>query len=665
MMGRSMLQRLRQISISSSLRGAFLMGALLTLIVSSVSLYSWHEQSSQIRYSLDEYFPRIHSAFLIEGNLNLVVDQLNEFLLAPNTTVRLQLRNQIIQHLDKIERLSQGLSPAERQQLAVILQDSRALLAELDRVLYNMFLVREKVGELSARIDWLHDDFTTELNSLVQDFTWQQGTLLDQIEARQGDAAQYLKRSREVQNEQQQVYTLARIENQIVDDLRDRLNELKSGNDDGMLVETHIRYLENLKKTSDENIRALDDWPSTITLRQTIDELLEIGMVKNKMPDTMRDYVTAQKALVEASRAREATLGRFRTLLEAQLGSSHQQMQMFNQRMGQIVRVSGGLILVATLLAWGLNHYFIRSRLVKRFTALNQAVVQIGLGQTEATIPVYGRDELGRIAGLLRHTLGQLNAQKQQLEQEVGERKAIEADLRATQDELIQTAKLAVVGQTMTTLAHEINQPLNALSMYLFTAGRAIEQGQTEQARTTLSKAEGLINRIDAIIRSLRQFTRRAELETALHPVDLRQTFTVAWELLAMRHKPQQGTLLIPDDTVWILGDEVRVHQVLVNVLSNALDACPHAAQITVSWQIQGERLCVLIADNGPGWPAALLPSLLKPFTTSKAVGLGIGLSICVSLMTQMEGALRLASTFTRSACVVLEFNLTDVKDVE
>lgn len=81
---------------------------------------------------------------MIEGNLNLVVDQLNEFLLAPNTTVRLQLRNQIISHLDKIEVLSRGLQPAEQQQLAVILQDSRALMAELDRVLYNMFLVREK-----------------------------------------------------------------------------------------------------------------------------------------------------------------------------------------------------------------------------------------------------------------------------------------------------------------------------------------------------------------------------------------------------------------------------------------------------------------------------------------------------------------------------------------
>ena len=192
--------------------------------------------------------------------------------------------------------LSRGLQSAEQQQLAVILQDSRALMAELDRVLYNMFLVREKVSELSARIDWLHDDFTTELNSLVQDFTWQQGTLLDQIEAKNGDAAQYLKRAREVQNEQQQVYTLARIENQIVDDLRDRLNELKSGSDDGMLVENHIRYLENLKKTADENIRTLDDWPSTITLRQTIDELLEIGMSPRKKRSLMLTMPERQRS---------------------------------------------------------------------------------------------------------------------------------------------------------------------------------------------------------------------------------------------------------------------------------------------------------------------------------------------------------------------------------
>ncbi|EGI4415147.1 sensor histidine kinase, partial [Escherichia coli] len=280
-------------------------------------------------------------------------------------------------------------------------------------------------------------------------------------------------------------------------------------------------------------------------------------------------------------------------------------------------------------------------------------------------IPVYGNDELGRIAGLLRHTLGQLNVQKQQLEQEITDRKVIEADLRATQDELIQTAKLAVVGQTMTTLAHEINQPLNALSMYLFTARRAIEQTQTEQASMMLGKAEGVIGRIDAIIRSLRQFTRRAELEISLHSVDLAQMFSAAWELLAMRHRPLQATLVLPQGTATVSGDEVRTQQVLVNVLANALDVCGQGAVITVNWQMQGKTLNVFIGDNGPGWPEALLPSLLKPFTTSKEVGLGIGLSICVSLMEQMKGELRLASTMTRNACVVLQFRLTDVEDAK
>ena len=73
-------------------------------------------------------------------------------------------------------------------------------------------------------------------------------------------------------------------------------------------------------------------------------------MMKNKMPDTMRDYVAAQKRSLMPAMP-ERPLGRFRTLLEAQLGSSHQQMQTFNQRLEQIVRVSGGLILLATLLA--------------------------------------------------------------------------------------------------------------------------------------------------------------------------------------------------------------------------------------------------------------------------------------------------------------------------
>lgn len=92
-----------------------------------------------------------------------------------------------------------------------------------------------------------------------------------------------------------------------------------------------------------------------------------------------------------------------------------------------------------------------------------------------------------------------------------------------------------------------------------------------------------------------------------------------------MRHQSRQGALSLPTDTVWVSGDEVRIQQVLVNVLANALDACSHDAAIAVTWQTQGEALEVYIADNGPGWPVALLPSLLNRLLPVKLSGWVLG----------------------------------------
>lgn len=485
------------------------------------------------------------------------------------------------------------------------------------------------------------------------------------MEGESGQAMPRLQASlREVQSEQQQVYTLARVENQITDALRDRLNELQSSGEEPAAAEGPIRYLAYLKKTANENMQGLEAHPSTVTLRQTIDELLETGIAENNMPAAVNNYLHAQQVLLQATQAKEATLARFRTQLESQLSNSHRQMQTFNHRLEQIIRVSGSLILITTLLAmllvYLLNHYFIRSRLVKRFTLLNQVVVRIGLGETNAAIPIYGGDELGRIARLLRRTLGQLNQQKSRLEQEIAERKDIELHLRTTQDELVQAAKLAVVGQTMTTLAHEINQPLNALSMYLFTARHAVDNGQHDDAILALTKADGLIGRMDAIIRMLRQFTRRTEQDSPLLPVDLRLSLLAAWELLTLRHQPLKGELRLPEGTAKVLGDEVRIQQVLVNLMTNALDACQTEALIQANWQRNEAGWQLILWDNGPGWPLVQAESLLKPFTTSKQVGLGIGLSISLSLMQQMGGSLHLASTLTRNACVVLQFQPAD-----
>ena len=108
-----------------------------------------------------------------------------------------------------------------------------------------------------------------------------------------------------------------------------------------------------------------------------------------------------------------------------------------------------------------------------------------------------------------------------------------------------------------------------------------------------------MISRIDAIIRSLRQFTRRRTGN--ITPCrDLAQMFSAARELLAMRHRSLQATLVLPQGTAaTVSGDEVRTQQVLVNV-PNALDVCgASSAVITVNWQMQGKTLNVFIGDNG------------------------------------------------------------------
>lgn len=650
-------------SISGILRAAFVVGTLMTLIVSCVSLYAWQAQNRQIRYALGDYFPRIQASFLIEGQLNGIVDELNEFLKAPDTVARLQLRNRITTHLAQIDTINQKLTGQDQTQITAIVQQGQVLLQRLDNSLYTLFLARENVNTLSAQIAWLHDDFNTELSSLSQDISWQQGSLLDQIEQDPSRATALQGSLRKVQGELQLIYTLARLEGQIMDDLTGRLRDEQndSGTANSNDSHSYVRYLSYLKSGVQANETAQDIYPSTVTLRQTIDELLDIGLSDSKMPGVLNNYRAARAELAAATTEKDRILERFRTQLDVQLDNSHSQLQTLNHHLSNIMSYSGTIIIITALLALLLavlfNHYFIRSRLVKRFTALNKAVARIGHGDLTAEIPVDGRDEIARAGTLLRQTLNQINRQKIQLEQEITDRKAIEDNLRATQNELIQTAKLAVVGQTMTTLAHEINQPLNALSMHLYMAKRALAADNSNTtAVNALSKSTLLVTRIDGIIRSLRQFARRRDDGAQLQPIDLHQSIQDAWDILALQNKLRDVTLHQPDKFPQVQGDAIGIQQVLVNLLANALDASPAAAVITIDYTESGYDITLFISDNGCGWPLALADSLMKPFTTSKEIGLGIGLSVSSSIMKQLGGGLHIASTLTRNGCVILSF---------
>lgn len=289
-------------------------------------------------------------------------------------------------------------------------------------------------------------------------------------------------------------------------------------------------------------------------------------------------------------------------------------------------------------------HLFLR-----RYEQANSAKLIITI--TDVTRQELNARELSR--QVEERTLA-LTQNNQQLAQEIEQRKR-------AQDELIQAAKMAVMGQAMTSLAHELNQPLSAMRTYIFTSRMCVQRGELNPLSQGLVKMEKLTLRMNHIISALRNFARKSSVESPRSAIELQEVATQAIVLLQARAKKDRCQLQnsLPTDLV-IYADNIQMEQVFVNLLVNSLDAVATTSLgcVTIDLLVKTDtRIRCAISDNGPGFSAELLPRLFTPFTTSKEIGLGLGLSICRSLLEKCDGEISLASNLNRGAMVILEFN--------
>lgn len=252
-----------------------------------------------------------------------------------------------------------------------------------------------------------------------------------------------------------------------------------------------------------------------------------------------------------------------------------------------------------------------------------------------------------------------LKEKNQQLEQEVERRTQAQNDLLRAQDELIQAAKMAVLGQAMTSMAHELNQPLSAISTFLYTSRMAAEQGDTALLTDNLERIGQLSKRMHRIVGALKEFARKSPQTRVREAVSLGTIADNALLLLAPRIKRENVQVESHlDSSLCVIGDPVEIEQVLINLLVNALDAIASCEQkhILIEQFPQPGSTLLAIRDNGHGFPDAVLQKLFSPFVTTKEVGLGLGLSICRTLMERQEGDIRLACAMDGNTLMLLEF---------
>lgn len=260
--------------------------------------------------------------------------------------------------------------------------------------------------------------------------------------------------------------------------------------------------------------------------------------------------------------------------------------------------------------------------------------------------------------------LRQLNIR---LQREISERKKVEKNLEVAEQTLAQSSKLAALGEMSAAVSHELNQPLAAMKTYLAGAKLLLQRKRLEEALSSFQRIDDLIGRMSAITRQLKSYARKGGEE--LVPVDVRMAVNGALEIMEPQLKSRQISLskTMPSAPVMILGDQLRLEQVVVNLLRNALDAISAVPTPEIELLLLGgETASLTVRDNGEG--ISDLDDLFEPFFTTKKPGDGVGLGLAISsgIITDLGGRLVARNSETTGAVfeVTLPILNTDKSEV-
>ena len=220
-----------------------------------------------------------------------------------------------------------------------------------------------------------------------------------------------------------------------------------------------------------------------------------------------------------------------------------------------------------------------------------------------------------------------------------GERNATK-QLRSAQQQLVQSEKLAALGEMSAKIAHEVNNPLGIIKNYMLLLGRSVTSNDPAADQVKIISEE--INRIAKIVRQLLKFHRPGDITfNRLDICELVESVLVLWE-------PQLNLIGIEvtrndlHPCPAVNGSAESLRQVFLNIIINARDAMPEGGELNIEVTRNENRLIIRLRDTGPGIPAELIPRIFEPFFTTKeeGQGTGLGLSVCYGIIKSHKGSI-------------------------
>jgi two-component system C4-dicarboxylate transport sensor histidine kinase DctB len=263
---------------------------------------------------------------------------------------------------------------------------------------------------------------------------------------------------------------------------------------------------------------------------------------------------------------------------------------------------------------------------------------------------------------LFQRESAELRALNQRLQREIAERERVQETLAVAEQTLAQSSKLAALGEMSAAVSHELNQPLAAMKTYLAGAKLLLRHNRPDEAYSAFSRIDDLIERMGGITQQLKSYARKGQ--EAFSPVNMGDALASSLSMMEPQLKSRKVkiTRILPEEPVFVMGDRMRIEQVMVNLLRNALDATktvpdPQLEIILAS----GETATLAIRDNGHGIED--LDALFEPFYTTKQPGDGVGLGLAISsgIVNDLGG--RLLARNAEEGGAVFEMQLPILND--
>lgn len=312
--------------------------------------------------------------------------------------------------------------------------------------------------------------------------------------------------------------------------------------------------------------------------------------------------------------------------------------------------IAAHAVLAAALVAW-MGLYLLRGKVIRPLEEMQRAARRIAGGDLDARVDEDLAEELAELAGALNRMTAALAESRDRTADQLARLERANAELRAAQEALIRSEKLASVGLLAAGLAHELGNPLTAVRGYVEILRGGVD---SELGAELVRRAQVEVERMHGLLRNLLDFARDEPAQAV--EVDLPQLMQDA--LATVRHQPAFRGVALEVEAVGeprVRADPARIHQVLVNLLLNAAQAGARRVRLRAG---AGPPVTLAVEDDGEGIAPEHLPRIFEPFWTTRSPGRGTGLGLAIAqrIVEQSGGRIEVSSAPGRGSTFVLKW---------